>query len=341
MCPSSRSNEPEGDADPAPVPLGNEDKFAEDYNEPQESILKYNHKKPKWWSRLSGNPTKAQKRATNELFQTHRLPQREYGSLLDWNSIFSPDKDIWLEIGFGRGENLLALVHRKKDENISFVGSEINKSAMGTVCRRIQKGLESGVFWSDYVLFSHPTDLTTSTQAVEDVGKPDGTSWNADELGAEIGEKTRDGAGEEPESVEPYQNLRLYPGDAVKLFPYIPSSSLATILVTFPDPFPEDYEKEWRVVQVATLHEIHRILRKSPSPGFFFLATDHEGYNVWSHEVMDEVNRKAVLFEKVEPCPNRMEWLPAVSRYEHKGWEEGRRTMLSCWTVKESEDIHS
>lgn len=36
-------------------------------------------------------------------------------------------------------------------------------------------------------------------------------------------------------------------------------------------------------------------------------------------------------WQEVKPIPNRREWLPAVSRYEQKGWDEGRQTMLSCW----------
>jgi len=40
---------------------------------------------------------------------------------------------------------------------------------------------------------------------------------------------------------------------------------------------------------------------------------------------------KRVAFRLVEPCPDRSEWLPAISRYEQKGWDEGRTTKLSCW----------
>ena len=39
----------------------------------------------------------------------------------------------------------------------------------------------------------------------------------------------------------------------------------------------------------------------------------------------------SLLFRLIEPCPDRSEWLPAVSRYERKGLEEGRSTKLSCW----------
>lgn len=335
MSPSSTCEEPDNDADPATAIREIEDGATENATrkEPTENFLNYKPKKPKWWSRLCGNPTKAQKRATNELFQTHRLPKLEYGDLLNWSSIFPHGKDIWLEIGFGRGENLLALACRRKDENIAFVGSEINKSAMGTVCQRIQKSLESGIVWSDYVLYEHSPLMNPTSSVVGEAGRSRGAS-TADEQGAKIREDKRVAASGGDQSVQPYQNLRLYPGDAVKLFPYIPSSSLATVLVTFPDPFPQDQDKEWRVIQVATLQQIHRILCKFPSQGCFFLATDHEGYNTWCQEVMNEVNRGAVLFQKVEPCPDRLAWLPAVSRYEQKGWEEGRRTTLSCWVVE-------
>jgi tRNA G46 methylase TrmB len=100
------------------------------------------------------------------------------------------------------------------------------------------------------------------------------------------------------------------------------------VLVTFPDPFPKEPQKEWRVVQTHTVLEIHRVLRES---GLFFLATDHDGYNDWSHTVMDEINAEKQFFQKLEPCPDRAEWLPAISTYEQKGWDEGRQTRLNCW----------
>ncbi len=232
-----------------------------------------------------------------------------------------------MEVGFGRGENLLALAHRKKNEDIAFVGIEINRSGMGTACQRIQKGLECGLWWTDYSLYSPLLDpYNPCGIGTEDVTEVTNVRLFTP-LVAPIDTKI----------VQPYRNVRLYPGDGVKLFSKIPTSSINRLLVTFPDPFPLAHEKEWRLVQVSTLKEIHRILRKDPkSQGKLFLATDHVGYYEWCRRVIEQVNSDIILFEKVEPCPDRLEWLPAVSHYERKGWDEGRQTLLSCWTVVSS-----
>jgi tRNA (guanine-N7-)-methyltransferase len=277
----------------------------------------YNPKKPRWWKNVSGKATKGQKRAMESILMNHRLPVVPYGHFIDWFDIFPEENDIWLEIGFGQGDNLLSLAHLKRDEKVSFVGAEIHHSGIGTVCTRMQQGIEKNKFWTDYETFSGaPGD-----GCLLDNG-PD----TADKMDTEV---------DEAECITPYKNLRLHKGDGVKLLPYLTSSSLAAVLVTFPDPFPKVKQAQWRVVQTHTVLQLHRILRKS---GQFFLATDHEGFNDWSHSVMKAVNKEKELFRKLEPCPNRLDWLPVVSKYENKGWDEGRRTNLSCWVKAENDD---
>jgi hypothetical protein len=100
----------------------------------------YNPRKPKWWKALAGRATKSQKRAIRSVLDDRglRLPEVPFGSTLDWNNVFPPasvvvdathetddeackeqnheqQRDIWLELGFGRGENLLALAHLYRD----------------------------------------------------------------------------------------------------------------------------------------------------------------------------------------------------------------------------------
>lgn len=263
----------------------------------------YNPKKPRWWRDVASRATKAQKRALEQILADHRLPIVPFGTFLDWSQIFPEDPAIWLEIGFGQGENLLALAHRKRHENVAFVGAEIHKSGIGTACRRMQEGKETNQFWTEYTVISED-DSHTSDNPKE---------------GAFDAEKEHD---------NPYRNLRLQPGDGVKLLPYIPSCSLSAVLITFPDPFPKENERQWRVIQKHTVCEIHRVLKDS---GRFFLATDHDGFNQWAHLIVNEVNEESPIFCELKPCPNRMDWLPVVSKYEHKGWDEGRSTNLNCW----------
>eukprot|EP00980_Cylindrotheca_fusiformis_P005101 scaffold1083_cov114-Cylindrotheca_fusiformis.AAC.5 len=271
--------------------------------------FQYNHRKPKWWKNVSGKPTKGQKRAMQEILITHRLPVVPYGEFIEWFDFFPKGNDIWLEIGFGQGENLLALAHRKRREAISFVGAEIHRPGIGTACRRMQEGIDNKKFWNEYETFSPVQVVDASVDACDILDDKSISSIDS-------------------ERSNPYKNLRLHTGDGVKLLPFIPPSSVAAVLVTFPDPFPKENQAQWRVVQTHTVLQVHRILRES---GTFFLATDHDGFNDWAHCVMESVNGETALFCKVEPCPDRLEWLPVVSKYEKKGWSEGRRTTLSCW----------
>jgi hypothetical protein len=108
----------------------------------------YNSRKPKWWKYLAGRATKAQKRAIQDILDDRhlRLMDIPYGSMLDWDDVFplnktnnhgvheyicDPSKQkthrrkVWLELGFGRGENLLALAHRyRNDRQFHLVGAE-------------------------------------------------------------------------------------------------------------------------------------------------------------------------------------------------------------------------
>jgi tRNA G46 methylase TrmB len=271
----------------------------------------YNARKPKWWKQISGNPTKAQQLATKEILETHRLPRVPYGSFIRFDDLFPASCDnIWLEVGFGRGENLLALSFNK---NIACIGAEISLPGIGILCRRMQQGIRRKSSWTGCIKYSRECD-----------------PYSADSLAPTQTLVHESSITDQEDSV--YDNVRIYPGDGVKLLPYIQSSSLAAVLATFPDPFSQDQYKEFRLIQIHTLVEIHRVLnKKKPSSGRFFLATDNEAYYDWSHSTMDQLNSEMPRFRLLEPCPDRSEWLPAISRYEQKGWDEGRRTRLSCW----------
>jgi tRNA G46 methylase TrmB len=296
------------------------------------TVPKYNPRKPKWWYRVSASTSKSQKRAMREVLVWLRLAPVSHVEFFDWNSIFPSENDIWIEVGFGRGENLLALAHRKTNDPVSLVGMEVHASGIGTCCQRIQKGLENKGYWTDYTLYSTAMDPNVLSNKGESGTCHD--SFEKEPVKCEpVAEESVDSTTSSKEN--PYKNVRLWPGDGVKIFSRIPESSIAALLLTFPDPFPNDGEVEWRVVQLATLGEIYRMLRKTPScPGRFFLATDHDGYHRWTHDCVELFNRGGLRLELVEPCPDRSEWLPAVSRYEQKGWDEGRRTLLSCWVAR-------
>ena len=277
------------------------------------SETKYNPNKPKWWKNLSRAPTKGQKKAMNDVLTDHRLPRIPYGTFLDWNEIYPDYKEIWLEIGFGRGENLLALAHRKPRDCL-LVGAEIAGTGIGVACGRIRDGLKENKFWKDYELYSAEKNPFVEAS----VAQPDDSAPEGDEAS-------------DDDATKIYDNVRIFPGDGAKLLPYIPSGTLDALLITFPDPFAKNAEEEWRLIQLNTLEEMHRVLK--PSTGRLYLATDHDGFHAWSHSMIERYNQKKSSFLLVEPVPSRLEWVPVVSRYEKKGWEEGRSTKLSCWRV--------
>ena len=185
---------------------------------------------------------------------------------------------------------------------------------------------------------------------------------------------------------QPYSNLRLHSGDGVKLLLRIPSHSVDAVLVTFPDPFFDDYCEneqdrrdpqdhhytECRLLQLNVLAQMWRVLVASSSSslstpstsGRLYLATDHSGYHAWSHQQVERFNRQKLQkqqllhgsqsrgrsttgsnndhisntkttgvahFALIDPTPDRRQWLPVISKYEQKGWNEGRSTHLSCW----------
>jgi len=312
----------------------------------------YNRRKPRWWRQRSGKATKSQRTAMQSMKQQNLFLERPaYGECFDWNSVFAKtsnnnhnNQTVWLEIGFGGGDNLLCLAQDYPD--IDFVGAEVHSAGLGKVCQHIQRVRETS---EPYAGFTRYVDVDKLRHSLDQAEKSPHIT---------------------PVTVRaPFSNVRLYGGDGVGLLDYIPSDSLSAILLTFPDPFAKASEQEWRIIQGHTLQLIVDKLRKpfdhqqpgastatqsssSTTGGRFYLATDHPVFHDWTHTMIEQSNRSAadavrqrdrngttttarthVLLQLVEPCPDRQGWLPVISAYEKKGWESGRRTLLSCWQV--------
>ena len=43
----------------------------------------------------------------------------------------------------------------------------------------------------------------------------------------------------------PYDNLRIFPGDGVKLLGFLPENSIDEIYLTHPDPWPKEQDHHW------------------------------------------------------------------------------------------------
>ena len=144
-------------------------------------------------------------------------------------------------------------------------------------------------------------------------------------------------------SSSPYQNIRILPGDGIKLLKHFPANYIDAILITFPDPWPNENEHDWRVIQSGILKDMHSVLVSCGSR--VYVATDAECFNNWTNSIFKQESGEVGVEEdedvgktintphwkEVTPTPNRSSWLPVVSYYEQKGLDEGRKTMLQCW----------
>jgi tRNA G46 methylase TrmB len=321
--------------------------------------LKYVSKKPLWWRRQSGRKiSKRQRRAIQEIqqlgYQLH-LPKvvksdsgRPVTEKLQWNLVFpnrttpadinrvQPENEIWLELGFGLGDNLLCMASREEngfERKRCFVGAEIHPGGIGTLCTRMSDSIQNYRYWTDYTVYSP----NIAMRAMPSEG-----------------------------SHLVYENIRIFMGDGVKLLHSIPDGSISVVLVAFPDPFMGTNQSSYRLLQLDVLQQIRRILISPPlvasdselgAPGRLYIATDHEGYHKWSREQVEQFNRisrsqrndidsaRCLVesagkpmppgsFELLVPTPDRSLWLPVISKYEQKGLAEGRATWSSCWEAR-------
>ena len=315
----------------------------------------YISRKPRWWKRLAGRRgTAAQRKAIGRMTQQgYVLPKLcKYQHELNLEKVFqeSPSrrakaicpeevlspmieddsgsgdlhsnpanvakhKDVCLEIGFGLGDNILT--NAIKFPNRYFIGAEIHQPGVGIALMRMEKAIKTKTYWLDQTWFDESDKVKVEerqeSRTSTDRAKPD------DDV---------------DDDYQPYDNLRIFAGDGIKLLGFLPDKSLDEIYLTFPDPWPQEQHQQWRVIQEETVQMIGRILKPS---GRFYLATDAINFDKWTQRIFQTVQDKEIEskgsteWEAIDPCPDRRSWLPAISKYEEKGVEEGRYTVCRCW----------
>ena len=82
-------------------------------------------------------------------------------------------------------------------------------------------------------------------------------------------------------SAEAISNLRLYTEDATDIIESLPDASLSRVFVLFPDPWPKTRHHKRRFIQMATLDQLARAMKRGAELRF---ATDDNGYLVWTLE---------------------------------------------------------
>jgi hypothetical protein len=221
----------------------------------------------------------------------------------------------------------------------------------------MQASMERRFLWSDHELYDKTIDpfcverdRDQAERASSEPLNPSPTVGDASPVRdgsldgqVNVGDQ-RPGAESEspPPSLLPYRNVRVYGGDGIVLLENcVTPGSLDAILITFPDPFPSD--KPHRILQVHTVAAIYRCLAPG---GRLCLATDHPVFYEWSLRTVETWNslQEQRQASSLSPAPSsiiqrlerisdfdRTRWLPVVSRYERKGWDEGRATLLACW----------
>ena len=276
-------------------------------------------KKPLWWRRQAGRRgTKAQRAALRRMEELgYVLEKKKYkpgverynlvdlfnarpkhGSVSDnvgKEEVLVSEKEYWLEIGFGRGENILTNAQLHPDR--CYIGADVHQPGACTVAGRMEEGIKLRKYWGGATMFSQKA-------------------------------KQEDGAtGSTTNDRLPYDNVRIYCGDGIKFLNLIPAHSLSAIILPFPDPFEQDHHEKFRVIQKDTLLTLERVLKKG---GSFYLATDAIEFFEWCCGIFNTYGKERG-WQEVVPCPDRTEWLPAISYYEQKGFDEGRSTHTRCW----------
>jgi tRNA G46 methylase TrmB len=294
----------------------------------------YNPKKPTWWKRVAGRRgSKSQRRSILNMTEAGYVLPTKIGRLdheLSMSKLFQPDSlgtslkvnDILIpkssgfnaptfqgvvniELGFGLGDNLLTLAMKYPDQY--YLGAEIHSPGVGTALGRVEEAIKSNSYWLEQTWFDDK----------------DNEAFNSRQKLQTLNHK-------------PYENVRFFPGDGIKLLSSLPDQSIDSIYLTFPDPFPKESDVDFRVIQEETVSNFARVLKRG---GYFYLATDAPSFDEWTVQVFNRVMKKDNRnhlegesgWQVVSPCPDRHLWLPVVSKYEEKGILEGRCTMCRCW----------
>lgn len=199
-----------------------------------------------------GRITRAQQSAFASLMPRYGLDPAQVP--FDFAAIFGRDAHRTLEIGFGNGENLLALARAYPDED--FIGIEVHRPGIGYLLRALD--------------------------------------------------------------AEKITNLRVICANAVDvLTKCVPDTSLDTVLLYFPDPWPKKRHHKRRLMQTefAAL-----VARKLKIGGLFHLATDWPNYAAHMLAVLS-ASPDFTAIEEAGYAPQSPSRLP--TKFERRGLKLG------------------
>jgi tRNA (guanine-N7-)-methyltransferase len=103
------------------------------------SHIRYNthmnahHQPIRSFVRREGNITSGQRRALDTLFIKYAAPAGRFDAV----EVFGNDHPVWIEIGFGDGENLAYVAQQKPEVNI--IGIEVYRPGVGALLNRLEQ----------------------------------------------------------------------------------------------------------------------------------------------------------------------------------------------------------
>ncbi len=124
-------------------------------------------------------------------------------------------------------------------------------------------------------------------------------------------------------------NIRFLRTDALFLIRYVlPSASLHSVHVLFPDPWPKKRHHKRRLLQAGFVRGVERVLKDG---GNLNVATDHADYFAWILDVMARARRMQrqesfLLDGRLPPGET------GHTNYEIKYRKRGRRIWQATWT---------
>lgn len=321
-------------------------------------------KKPKWWRTIASQKgTKAQKASILRMLNNgYILTPQKFGSF------YTPDQfldiheddvnktttfDVWIEIGFGRGENILHQgIHEserqkqqiktsnsdfdeKQQRKRVFLGAEIYQPGVGTLTNNMEKYMKS-----------------SSMSLLQDQN-----SNNENQSGVSVdcndGDIPKENTNNPTNTNDKHNHslpIRIYRGDGYKLLKSLPAASTTsttttkddeknscyynykTIMVTFPDPFEKKSQEKWRIIQPFFIEQVERLFLSNISNdsnnntydvnnfsrkrncGYFYLATDIQGFDIWTRGLF--LKRQKEQKELSSSCVVWEEVIPCPSRTE-------------------------
>jgi tRNA (guanine-N7-)-methyltransferase len=120
---------------------------------------------------------------------------------------------------------------------------------------------------------------------------------------------------------EKLANIRLHADDARPLLRWLPDAAITRVFILFPDPWPKKRHRKRRLISVATLGELARIMRPDAE---LRIATDVADYARWILLAVREQPSFSWFPDGPRDWRERPpDWPP--TRYEQKALREGRR----------------